>query len=198
MAIVRTRADLLNLLASCAGDYHKKVIPEIKHIITDNNVKIDKPILQIISNAVIVGFINFVGEAMGVDYGMRVKYLPEELKKNKKRNEEIRKEEARLQVLSGGEPIMAACPACYQRASTLNPIFRDRVHRLELVVFVCHDCKLIYVDRKINKKIIKKWNEQCLYREPLKVLYGDYLKRLNLFVRSYIKENRGYKKRVFS
>lgn len=198
--MIRTKIELLNFIASCAGDYYKTVIDRIKidqHMngITDADFKIDKSTLQRIAEAVIIDFINFVGMAQGVDYGMYTRHLPEELKKNQKLREDVRKEEDRLQTLNG-DPIVAHCPVCYQKASTLNPIFRDRVRRLELVVFVCHQCKLIFVDRKTNEKIIKKWNGENLCHESLKFLYGDYYRRLQLFVHSYVAKY-GYKKKRF-
>jgi hypothetical protein len=82
------------------------------------------------------------------------------------------------------------CCKCGRKATIIFPMFRDRMHRLELPVFLCHICGLFYIDEKIIKKIIKKWRKGVYENESLKSLCSEYLEKLNAHWR-------GYKKAVF-
>lgn len=88
------------------------------------------------------------------------------------------------------------CPECGKKATTANPIFRDRMCRLELIIFHCHKCGLIHIDKKLIKEIIKKWNKRRNADESIKSLYSEYLEKIDDFVEAnFIK--RGYKRAQF-
>lgn len=71
----------------------------------------------------------------------------------------------------------------------MEPIFRNYARRIQLLIFFCHDCQMIYVDKATIKRIVKEWNSY--QRFPLKQLYDEFFSKLKESMDFYV--SRGYK-----
>ena len=90
-----TRGEFLNILASRAGDYHKKCLDSVirnNHMneLSKEDIKLIKEGLvgfsQRFGEAVIIDFINsLAAENFGIDYAIYTKDLPEEFEKNREK-----------------------------------------------------------------------------------------------------------------
>lgn len=89
------------------------------------------------------------------------------------------------------------CPVCEKRACTANPGFiRYSVRRLELPIFLCGECRTIYIDKKIIRHTINEWRKRGLYEKniTLKQLYKEFLEEVEKMVDTYLVPKLGYKK----
>ena len=86
------------------------------------------------------------------------------------------------------------CSGCGKKATTANPMFSDRMCRLEFTVFHCHKCGLIYIDEYLIKAIIKHWNKGRNTEESIKSLYSEYLEKIENFVKANFIKKLGYRK----
>ncbi len=91
------------------------------------------------------------------------------------------------------------CPRCKKKASTTDPIFRNFVRRLELPIFHCNECRLIYIDKPTVRRIISEWRKGGLTirNMTLKALYQECLEELKRIVNSHFVSNLGYRKARF-
>ena len=89
------------------------------------------------------------------------------------------------------------CSGCGKKATTANPMFSDRMCRLELTVFHCHKCGLIYIDESLIKEIIKKWNKRRNTDEFIRSLYSEYIEKINNFVEANFIKKFGYRRAQF-
>lgn len=81
------------------------------------------------------------------------------------------------------------CPKCKKPANVMEPIFRNHARRIQLPIFFCHDCQMIYIDKATIKRIVKEWNVSLNF--PLKRLYGEFFSELKESIDFYV--SRGYK-----
>lgn len=87
-----TKKEYMKIIMRCAGDYYRGVLPSIKVSNHRNNLnKIDFRMINLtpefsqrFAEAVIIDFVNFVGQWHGLDWDFRAKHLAEEREKNKK------------------------------------------------------------------------------------------------------------------
>lgn len=89
------------------------------------------------------------------------------------------------------------CPRCQSRADTANPMFvRYSVRRLQLPIFLCGECRTIYIDKSIIRHIIREWHKSGLYERniTLKQLYREFLGKIEKMVDTYFVPNLGYEK----
>jgi len=72
------------------------------------------------------------------------------------------------------------CPECGVMAKIAIPMFTNRVHRLELPIYICNVCGLFYIDEKLIKKIIRRWRRGTYENESLESLCDEYIERLSV------------------
>lgn len=93
------------------------------------------------------------------------------------------------------------CPNCGAKADFANPMFVSRysVRRLELKIFLCSRCRLIYIDKPVAKKTIRDWREGGGFFKPipLKSLYREFLQELEDMLNTYWIPRLGYKRAKF-
>lgn len=66
----------------------------------------------------------------------------------------------------------------------MEPIFRSHACRIQLPIFFCHDCQMIYIDKATIKRIVKEWN--VYQRFLLKQLYDEFFSKLEESVNFYL------------
>lgn len=81
------------------------------------------------------------------------------------------------------------CPKCKKPANVMEPIFRNHARRIQLPIFFCHDCQMIYIDKATIKRIIEEWNVH--QRFSLQQLYEEFFSELARNAEFYV--SRGYK-----
>jgi uncharacterized Zn finger protein len=89
------------------------------------------------------------------------------------------------------------CSKCGEKATTANLVFRDTMRRFELIIHHCHKCGFVYIDKELNKNIIKKvFSAKNLCGESIESLYAKYLKILKDCVEANF-ISVGYKRKKF-
>src|SRR3990167_699222 len=90
------------------------------------------------------------------------------------------------------------CPKCRKRAEFFNPCFFGySVRRWEFPIFLCGDCRTIYIDKQIILQNVEERIKQGgLYakKTSLSYIYRDVLGNLENFVDTNFVPNLGYKK----
>ncbi len=89
------------------------------------------------------------------------------------------------------------CPRCQNKASTANPCFiRYSVRRLQLPIFLCGECRTIYIDKLIICHAINEWYRSglCEKNITLRRLYREFLREIERMVDTYFVPKLGYKK----
>ena len=89
------------------------------------------------------------------------------------------------------------CPKCGKKAKTLNPIFRCySMCRLELPIFLCSDCRTIYIDRPIVRKIISEFRKDgpIWMNMSFETMCREVLGKLEELAKIYCAPSYGYKK----
>ena len=89
------------------------------------------------------------------------------------------------------------CPQCDKKAGTVNPMFiRYSCRRIQLPIFLCSECRTIYIDKPTIRHIIGEWrkNDAFTRRIPFKKLYREFLGELEKSVRTYWTSQLGYKR----
>lgn len=92
------------------------------------------------------------------------------------------------------------CPQCDKKAGTANPMFiRYSLRHLQLPIFLCSECRTIYIDKPIVRHIISEWRKDGAFTRkiPFKKLYREFLGELEESVRTYWVHRLGYKKTRF-
>ena len=89
------------------------------------------------------------------------------------------------------------CPKCGKKAVTLNPMFRCySMRRLELPIFICSDCRTIYIDKPTIRKIISEFRKDgpIWMRMSFEEMYREVLGKLEGVMECYCVPCYGYKK----
>lgn len=89
------------------------------------------------------------------------------------------------------------CPQCKKMAGTANPMFiRYSFRHLQLPIFLCSECRTIYIDRPIIRRIISEWRKNRAFtREmPFNRLYKEFLGELEESLGTYWIPRLGYRK----
>ena len=91
------------------------------------------------------------------------------------------------------------CPECKKKASTANPMFiRYSVRRLELPIFLCGECRTIYVEKPTVRRIISEWRKGGMWTKmSLRQLCDEFLGELEESVWTYWVAHLGYRKARF-
>lgn len=88
------------------------------------------------------------------------------------------------------------CPKCGKKANTANPMFvRYSMKRLELVIFLCGECRTIYLDKPTIRKIISEWRKSgMMWKQiPFELLCREFIGELEAMVAKYWVKYLGYK-----
>lgn len=89
------------------------------------------------------------------------------------------------------------CPQCQKKADTANPMFiRYSVRRLQLPIFLCGECRTIYIDKATIRHVISLWRKSGAFtrKMPFRRLYQEFLKELEGLVATHFVPRLGYKR----
>lgn len=91
------------------------------------------------------------------------------------------------------------CPKCNKVASHSRPMFiRYSVRRLELIMFLCGECRLIYIDKPTIRRIISRWRKEGLWTKmSFNALCKEFLTELEGLVENHYNPLCGYKRARF-
>lgn len=91
------------------------------------------------------------------------------------------------------------CPKCLKKASFFSPMFiRYSVYRLQLPIFCCSSCRLIYIDKPIIRDTISEWRKHGAARHmSLDSLYKEFIGEIKKIVDTDLVPRLGYKKKRF-
>src|SRR3989339_1120730 len=89
------------------------------------------------------------------------------------------------------------CPKCGKVASTANPMFRCySVRHLQLPIFLCSDCRTIYINKPTIRKIVSEFRKEGMvyvemsFEEMCRDILGKLERIMEIDFISYL----GYKK----
>lgn len=89
------------------------------------------------------------------------------------------------------------CPECDKKADAANPMFiRYSARRLQLPIFLCSECRTIYIDKPIVRRIISEWrkNDAITRKIPFEFLCREFLGEIEKSVRTMWVPKFGYRK----
>ncbi len=92
------------------------------------------------------------------------------------------------------------CPKCKKKADTSNPMFvRYTMRRLELPIFLCSECRKIYIDKSTVRREIAEWRRGGTFypEQSIGKLYKEFLGELEEMVRTHWVPRLGYKRARF-
>ncbi len=92
------------------------------------------------------------------------------------------------------------CPECGKKADIFRPYFiKYSMIRLELPIFCCDNCRLIYKNEATIRRLIREWKKESPLAQIIsfKKLYEEFSEKINEMINTHFVPRLGYKKMVF-
>ena len=89
------------------------------------------------------------------------------------------------------------CPECDKKAGVAMPMFIRGARRIQLPIFLCSECRTIYIDKPAVRRAISEWREKDEFSRnwaPFQRLYKDLFGKLEEMIATDWVPRLGYKR----
>ncbi len=92
------------------------------------------------------------------------------------------------------------CPDCGKKADAAHSLFILYEYRLDLPIFLCSDCRTIYIDKLTIRQKISEWRNENIFTKKIsfRQLYQEFYGELDNAVKNHWTKELGYREVLFS